>query len=133
MYKVPEATTNPIISQLEQQAQSIQSRDNKPMIDARKTQLQANFDTKKTQLEENARRARESTIGNIAMAGGGRSSVAQQAELDIQRQLQNQLNAEQAAMNLEIMAYERELAGADSQELSNINESINALRQQSAM
>jgi hypothetical protein len=133
MYKVPEATTNPIISQLEQQAQSIQSRDGKPMIDVRKAQLQANFDTKRMQLEENARRARESTIGNIAMAGGGRSSVAQQAELDIQKQLQNQLNAEQAAMNLEIMAYERELAGADSQELSNINESINALRQQSAM
>ena len=29
------------------------------------------------------------------MAGGGRSSVAQQAELDIQRELTNQLNAEQ--------------------------------------
>jgi len=132
LYKAPEQVDNPYLTQLEQQAKSIQGRDNNPLVEARRAQLQANLDTRRAQLEENARRARESTIGNIAMAGGGRSSVAQQAELDIQKELQNQLNAEEQAMNLEIMAYERELAGADSEELAGINQSINALRTQAA-
>lgn len=132
LYKAPEQVTNPYLTQLEQQAQSIQSRDNKPLIDARRAQLQSNLNIKRQQLEENARRARESTIGNIAMAGGWRSSVAQQAELDIQRQLQEQLNAEQAAMDLEITAYERELAWAWQKELESINQSINALKTQAA-
>lgn len=132
LYKAPEQVDNPYLTQLEQQAKSIQGRDNNPLVEARRAQLQANLDTRRAQLETNARRARESTIGNIAMAGGGRSSVAQQAELDIQKELQNQLNAEEQAMNLEIMAYERELAGADSEELAGINQSINALRTQAA-
>lgn len=110
MYKAPEQTTNPYLTQLEEQASNIKERDNNPLVESRRAQLQANLDTRRTQLETNARRARESTIGNIAMSGGGRSSVAQQAELDIQKELQNQLNAEQSAMDLEIMAYERELA-----------------------
>lgn len=132
MYKAPDQIDNPYLTQLEEQANKVKARDNNPLVEARRAQLQANLDTRRAQLETNARRARESTIGNIAMAGGGRSSVAQQAELDIQKELQNQLNAEEQAMNLEIMAYERELAGADSEELAGINQSINALRTQAA-
>lgn len=132
MYQTPEMSVNPQIAELEAKAQALKTKDNNPEVAARREQLQANLNIKKAQLEENARRARESTIGNIAMSWGGRSSVAQQAELDIQKELQNQLNAEQAAMDLEIMAYERQLAGATEEELSSINNSINTLKTQSA-
>lgn len=132
MYKVPEAITNPYVSELEAKAQQLKSRDYTPELTARKQQLEANFNIRKNQLEENARRARESTIGNIAMAGGGRSSVAQQAELDIQRQLADQISAEQAAMQQEILAYQRQLEGASSDELSKIYDTINQLKAQSS-
>ena len=105
------------MTELERRANEVQARDTSSPLEAKRSQLKANFDTRKAYLEENARRARESTIGNIAMAGGGRSSVAQQAELDIQRELTNQLNAEQKAMDLELMAYQAELEGAKSEDL----------------
>jgi hypothetical protein len=70
LYKAPEQVVNPYLTQLEEQASKVSARDNNPLVDARRVQLQANLDTRRAQLEENARRARESTIGNIAMAGG---------------------------------------------------------------
>jgi len=132
MYKVPEATANPYVSELEAKAQELKSRDYTPELTARKQQLEANFNIRKNQLEENARRARESTIGNIAMAGGWRSSVAQQAELDIQRQLADQISAEQSAMQQEILAYQRQLEGASDEELSGIYDTIDQLKAQSS-
>jgi hypothetical protein len=70
LYKAPEQVVNPYLTQLEEQASKVSARDNNPLVDARRVQLQANLDTRRAQLEENARKARESTIGNIAMAGG---------------------------------------------------------------
>lgn len=132
MYKPSETIDNPYLSELERRAKEVSSRDVSSPLEAKRSQLQANFDTRKAYLEENARRARESQIGNIAMAGGGRSSVAQQAELDIQRELQNQLNAEQKAMDLELMAYQQELEWAKSWDLKWLYGQIDELKGQAA-
>ena len=127
-----EVQSNQYLTELERRANEVQARDTSSPLEAKRSQLQANFDTRKAYLEENARRARESTIGNIAMAGGGRSSVAQQAELDIQRELTNQLNAEQKAMDLELMAYQAELEGAKSEDLKWLYSQIDELKWQAA-
>ena len=132
MYKTPELQASEYQRELERRAEELKNRNRNPEIEAKRSQLQSQFDTRKAQLEENARRARESTIGNIAMAWGGRSSVAQQAELDIQKELQNQLNAEQRAMDLELLAYQRELEWADSESLQSLYKTIDDLKSQSA-
>ena len=132
MNKPWEVQSNQYLTELERRANEVQARDTSSPLEAKRSQLKANFDTRKAYLEENARRARESTIGNIAMAGGGRSSVAQQAELDIQRELTNQLNAEQKAMDLELMAYQAELEGAKSEDLKWLYSQIDQLKWQAA-
>lgn len=128
MYQTPEATVNPYVSELEAKAEALKNKDYNPDLEAKRTIIQSQLNIRKAQLEENARRARDSQIGNIAMAGGGRSSVAQQAELDINRQLTDQLNAEQAAADLEMRAYEAQLRGASDEELQGIYKQINELK-----
>lgn len=68
MYQTPEMAVNPQIAELEAKAEALKNRDSSPEVAARRAQLQANLDIKKAQLEENARRARSSTIGTIAMS-----------------------------------------------------------------
>lgn len=68
MNPTPTMEANPLLTQLEQQAEQLSTRDRNPEVTAKRSMLQSQFDTRRAQLEENARRARESTIGNIAMA-----------------------------------------------------------------
>ena len=62
MYKPSETIDNPYLTELERRAKEVSSRDVSSPLEAKRSQLQANFDTRKAYLEENARRARESTI-----------------------------------------------------------------------
>lgn len=109
---------------------STQEKEREKMIAQKKTELDAMYGKRADEVKEAGRNQQSAAGTALSFSGFGRSTFNAEQQTKIQKDIDSQVTAINAAKDLETQLFQRQLEGEDSESLRGITDRINGIKSQ---